>query len=73
MEEVPLHLSAPTLEIMKGPKRGLKNFFFLISECPVSPMSAQHLLSLPTSRVVDLERPLREQKKGNHKEGSCFQ
>lgn len=35
-------------------------------------MSAQHLLSLPTPRVVNLKRPLREQKRGIIKKAAAF-
>lgn len=59
IKEVPLHLPAPTLEIMEGPKWEPKIFDSKMPCKPRCSMSAQHLLSLPTSCLLNLNRPLR--------------
>lgn len=71
MKEVPLHLSALTLEIMKGPKRGLEIFFY--SRMSYKPnVSTAPVVPAHTS-CCESQEAFERAKKGNHKEGSCFQ
>lgn len=70
LKEVSLNCQLPLWKQWKVPHGSRR---FLIPKCPVScSVSAQHLLSLPTSCLLNLKRPLRAKKKGQHEEGSCF-